>query len=152
MAQRRVEFLQHETVLVGVCPFDFRFFGIRLHVAVYHRQNLCAVVHVRLFHIAAQARPILRLVIGPDDTVRKVVKLPYVFLECGGTPDCKVGIVLVGAFGRGKTFQPHGCDGHVLVVAHGINGGLYLAQFYRVASVIGINHRPVHREVDVCRT
>ena len=49
------------------------------------------------------------------------------FLECGGTPDSKVGIVLVGAFGRSKTFQPHGHDGDVLVITHGVDGRLYFA-------------------------
>ena len=152
MAQCRVEVLQHEAVFLRIGTLDFRLLGIRFHVAVYHRQNLCAVVYVRPFHITAQARPVFRLVIGPDDTVCKVVKLPYVFLECGGTPDGKVGIVLVGAFGRGKTFQPHGRDGDVLVIAHGVDGRLYLAQLDRVAAVVGIDLRPVHRKVDICRT
>ena len=81
-----------------------------------------------------------------------MVQLSNVFLECGGTPDGKVGIVLVGAFGRSKTLQPHGRDGDVLVIAHGVDGRLYLAQLDRIAAVIGIDYRLVHRKIDVRRT
>ena len=55
----------------------------------------------------------------------------------------------VGAFGRCVAFQPYGGDGHVLVVAHGVDGALYLAQLGSIVVVVGIYHRLVHGEVDV---
>ena len=144
--------LQHEAVFFRVSALDLCLLGIRFHVAVYQSQNLPAMVNVRLFHLTAQARPVFRFVVCPDDTVCKVVQLPDVLFKCGCTPDGQLRVVLVGTFRRSETFQPHGSDGDILVVAYGVDSRLYLAQFDRIATVIGINRRLVDREVYVCRS
>ena len=107
---------------------------------------------VGLLHVSPQPFPVLRLVFRANEVVGEMVQVPDVPFERPGAPYRQIPVVPIGAFGRGVALEPHRDDGYVLVVAHGINGGLDFAELGRIAPIPPINHGLVYREVDEGRS